>query len=470
MWQLAMVVGMKSPVTSKRVCGAHIAAAVGTAVLLVTGSACAQGGAQGGVQKPISKTPLCATAQCHTGIVQHTFKHTPVANLKCLDCHDYAKPAQHTFTLKMPQDDLCSACHEKPHDNVVHTPVANNNCIGCHDVHGSEFANTLIADPARDLCVLCHQKGFQDGKFVHGPVAVGACIICHDPHAGPKPGMMFKSTTNLCLDCHSELTPPKGIDQRLVHTPAREDCTQCHDPHTSDHQFQLKDKTPDLCAQCHDQFHQWIEGAVTMHGPVGEDGGCVKCHSPHFSKLPKLQKAPQPQLCLTCHNVPITLPNGHTIPDMKTLLEQNPSHHGPIREGACTACHQPHASEHFRLLTQDYPAEFYSPFDMEKYKLCFTCHQSDMVKDESGTGLTGFRNGDLNLHWVHVNREKGRTCRACHEVHASKQPFHIRDSVPFGTSGWKLPINYQKSKAGGSCAPGCHKPRSYSRAAQPQGP
>ena len=70
----------------------------------------------------------------------------------------------------------------------------------------------------------------------------------------------------------------------------------------------------------------------------------------------------------------------------------------------------------------------------------------------------------MNLHYLHVNREtKGRTCRACHETHASSNEQHIRESVPFGTGGWQLPIGFKKSASGGSCAPGCHAPYKYDR-------
>jgi hypothetical protein len=63
-----------------------------------------------------------------------------------------------------------------------------------------------------------------------------------------------------------------------------------------------------------------------------------------------------------------------------------------------------------------------------------------------------------------VNRErKGRTCRACHETHASNKAKHIRDSVPFGPGGWELPIGYEKTATGGSCAPGCHSAYTYDR-------
>jgi predicted CXXCH cytochrome family protein len=86
-----------------------------------------------------------------------------------------------------------------------------------------------------------------------------------------------------------------------------------------------------------------------------------------------------------------------------------------------------------------------------------------MITRPSGTGVTRFRDGESNLHYVHVNQEKGRTCRACHEVHASKRPFHVRESVPFGSKGWLLEINFEALPDGGRCAPGCHEAKSYAR-------
>ena len=179
--------------------------------------------------------------------------------------------------------------------------------------------------------------------------------------------------------------------------------------------------------------------------------------------LPALQRDEQPQLCLNCHDQPIETADGSTLTNMAALLRDNPDHHGPIREGACSACHPPHAAEHPRLLRKAYPPEFYAEFERERYALCFECHIAELVETEHGTGLTRFRDGDRNLHWLHVNRKKGRTCRTCHEIHASRNPFHVRDSVPFGTGGWELEIRYEKTPTGGSCAPGCHAKREYRR-------
>jgi len=61
-----------------------------------------------------------------------------------------------------------------------------------------------------------------------------------------------------------------------------------------------------------------------------------------------------------------------------------------------------------------------------------------------------------------VNKaDRGRNCRACHETHASADPRHIRESVPYGN--WKMPLNYKMTNTGGSCAPGCHKAFTYDR-------
>jgi hypothetical protein len=63
-----------------------------------------------------------------------------------------------------------------------------------------------------------------------------------------------------------------------------------------------------------------------------------------------------------------------------------------------------------------------------------------------------------------VNRsEKGRSCASCHSIHGSNLPNHMASEVPFERSGWAMPIGFEKLSDGGSCAPGCHAPRSYSR-------
>ena len=50
---------------------------------------------------------------------------------------------------------------------------------------------------------------------------------------------------------------------------------------------------------------------------------------------------------------------GLDIPDVSHIFNFDllPDRHGPIREGACTACHDPHAGKNFRMLTENYPPD-----------------------------------------------------------------------------------------------------------------
>jgi len=136
--------------------------------------------------------------------------------------------------------------------------------------------------------------------------------------------------------------------------------------------------------------------------------------------------------------------------------------HRPVVERECSECHAPHGSDYYRLLVKNYPPEFYAPFDVSIYDLCFSCHNQDIVLVKDTENLTSFRNGTMNLHYKHVNMpEKGRTCRTCHATHASNEPKHLREKVPYG--GWGIPIGFEKTETGGGCSPGCHNPRVYDR-------
>jgi predicted CXXCH cytochrome family protein len=89
---------------------------------------------------------------------------------------------------------------------------------------------------------------------------------------------------------------------------------------------------------------------------------------------------------LRCHNQEVALPDGRKVANVATLLKENPNHHGPVRQGDCSACHNPHASSHFELLTETYPERFYAAYDPNDYKLCFTCHGSELASSEDGRG------------------------------------------------------------------------------------
>ena len=362
-------------------------------------------------------------------------------------------------------DDCTRAgCHDDLLKHAsVHDPVESVSCEGCHEKkEGEEHAFTLAAEGGA-LCLECHDDPLEEHGYVHGPVAAGACMACHDPHASDHPSLLTSESPGLCLQCHS------GVKKRMTettfqHEPAKEDCMACHHPHGSDLRLMLKAALPGLCTDCHDDIAERIRKAKVKHEAVTKGSTCAGCHDPHGSDTEQLLSMKPMALCMYCHSKSVKAEDGKELTAMGPLLENNPDHHGPIRKKDCTSCHtEIHGGEHFRLLAKAYPPEFYAPYDESRYGLCFICHEPDRVRDERTETLTGFRNGDINLHYLHVHRRKGRTCRACHETHASKNPFHIRESVPFGDSGWKLPIRFEKTPNGGSCLCGCHKRYRYDR-------
>lgn len=370
----------------------------------------------------LKATYVYATGHLPAPVVTfHHADHGSAYGVRCAECH---------------QGDSCGRCHDNsmsPDAGMAHEggSAVKSACLACHD--GAH-------------CADCHDRA-ERPPFDHAeragwplePHHVGVpCGQCH----GPVGEFTVPSPT--CHACH--VRPPRGGG--LSHHLAAAGSAPAADAN---------------CLACHDDVKNRVEHAACVHGPASTSAGCAACHPTSQGLSPRPTRDSQRELCLGCHDRPIDGGRGRPLADIAALLAENPNHHGPVRDGHCSACHDPHASPHERLLVGEYTPGFYAAFDLSQYELCYSCHNDKQVLSESGTMLTGFRQGDLNLHWLHVNREKGRTCRACHEVHASDRPFHLRESVPFGNSGWMLPINYERTTDGGSCAPGCHAAKAYDR-------
>lgn len=344
---------------------------------------------------------------------------------------------------------------------LVHVPSAQQQCEACHRLADEQAHRFQLTGKEPDLCYQCHEETQNKGTFLHGPLALGLCTTCHNPHSAPHEGLLPASGSQLCFLCHSEMDAHVGR-ARVQHeaVTSEKSCLSCHDPHSSDFKYQLHQEQPGLCYQCHEETRDSIEASVVSHEPVASGKKCSNCHNPHGSDVEKILLDTEMNLCLDCHDEPMDTPTG-PITDMKSWIADNPERHGPIREGLCTGCHLPHGSSHFRILRHSFPKAFYREFSVDAYALCFACHEEQIVLNARTTTLTAFRNGEKNLHYLHVNQEKGRTCRACHEIHAGTRPKRMKDFVPFGS--WKYPVNFETTSDGGRCAPGCHVPRAYSR-------
>jgi len=306
------------------------------------------------------------------------------------------------------------------------------------------------------MSAACHSD-LGKKKYVHLVAGDGStCILCHQ---APDPARhRFKLTAEggaLCASCHGVMT-----DKEYKHLPVSAGlCTVCHDPHQADYPKQLRfPSTAELCFSCHDKNK--FEGAVA-HGPVA-GGQCLKCHDPHTSEYPGLTRAAEPDLCFSCHDRDLKAADGKRLPSSQRNFDNTKlTHHLPFGAGLCQACHYPHSSPNYRLLKSPYPESFYASYSKDKY-ICFTCHDEKAFREPRTLTATAFRNGNLNLHYRHVNRKKGRTCRACHHHHGAENPRLIRKTVPFGNRYITID-DFELTETGGKCASTCHTVMRYDR-------
>ncbi len=224
------------------------------------------------------------------------------------------------------------------------------------------------------------------------------CQQCHRLTVNANDAKPLVVTEQICYPCHSH-----EFDNSVSrHKPAAIQwrCLQCHltkespSPGNSDHPVKFaitdaEDVAP-LCYRCHKKFAARIKGYAHQHGPIGM-GACTMCHNPHASNFPKLLQNEANTLCVNCHSMQETL--------------QQPVVHQVIKTKGCTACHNPHGSP--------YPLQLPSPAN----ELCAVCHQ-EIAKQVNNHPVQG--------HPVFI---KGRgtqkdklTCTSCHSPHASAFP------------------------------------------------
>lgn len=416
------------------------------------------------LQKPTTALAIdasCITPGCHLSLVDAKYIHGPVAVANCESCHE-ADTGGHVYPLKREGNQTCLFCHPvvgvRSHE---HMAVEENGCVACHDPHRSNAKFLLNQPSVEKLCAVCHETPLK--KYAHGPFAAGQCTVCHQPHEASTDNLLRQGDQpDHCFSCHT------GIQVRLanspvVHEPAKQDCTTCHEAHTSDYPYQLSAPMAESCFSCHEQMGEQVATQPVSHDALFIEDSCANCHDPHAAGGQALLKDRTDHLCMRCHNQSIEASDGRVIANMQPTLDRKYLH-GPVRAGDCAACHNVHGGENARLLVKRFPDTFYAGFNLTNYALCFGCHSDDLVLSETTDSLTAFRQGDQNLHYLHVNRtKKGRTCKTCHDIHGSDRPDHIASDVPFEGSQWAMPINFSRTDTGGSCSPGCHAARTYKR-------
>ncbi len=399
--------------------------------------------------------------ECHVAIINQPFIHVAAAD-DCANCHlgngnEHPKDNVIGFSLTTEMPQLCFSCHENFNKSNIHAPAGEGECLICHSPHASANKSLLLNNQPH-LCSQCHNIGLENKKYKHYPVFDGNCQTCHDPHQSDFVHFLKKEKLSLCINCHDNIKTETGYTN--IHPPFTDDCANCHNTHGSDNKALLSQSIPDLCYSCHTKLQTSIKNSKIIHKAISESKGCSNCHSPHASNQSKILILGEKELCLNCHNKNIQTEK-ETLQDISKMLKKGNFVHGVIERDGCVVCHDPHNSDFPRLLVKNYPIGQYTNGESENFALCFSCHDSGLMDNKEDSEATNFRNGNQNLHFVHLKGEKGRNCNMCHNVHGSVFDYLISNKIKFGN--WEMPLNFIKNDNGGTCNTGCHEDKKYFR-------
>ncbi|MDD5758644.1 MAG: cytochrome c3 family protein [Desulfobulbaceae bacterium] len=411
----------------------------------------------------------CSASGCHADYKSLANLHEPVQNNRCSACHkqlnqNHPKSGSTDFQLVATGAALCNSCHPTLQGKKYsHEPAAKGECLECHSPHGGEnqFFLKTEGNNQKKLCLSCHDEQITANKFNHGPVDLGACTYCHNPHESDHQALLNDEPQKLCFDCHTDIAEGVKSSTSIHKVVETGDCSTCHLSHGSQFPSLLKERGESFCFTCHPGIEEQYTKSKSKHAGLYLEKGCNTCHLPHFSENKHLLKENELDLCLTCHSEKNSIssksPKDIAIELKRTFL------HEPVAQGQCSVCHNAHGSKFLKLLIGPYPDSIYAPYDPDIYDLCFTCHDKGLLTSQTTDSDTSFRNGKKNLHYLHAAiPQKGRTCKTCHEAHASNGPKLINQTgSSFGE--WQMSISFSTSGPGGSCMPGCHRKMEYNR-------
>ncbi|MEE8449051.1 MAG: cytochrome c3 family protein [Thermodesulfobacteriota bacterium] len=129
---------------------------------------------------------------------------------------------------------------------------------------------------------------------------------------------------------------------------------------------------------------------IYFHPPYKE-GRCSLCHDPQASNRLEIRSD---KICFKCHSGIVEAVQGQKV-------------HGPVGAGACIFCHNPHKSKFPRMLRKPVLAT------------CFSCHKEQ----------------DIRAAEYHKGRDD-LTCTLCHDPHRGEGRSMLKamgEAVPAGT-------------------------------------
>ena len=205
-----------------------------------------------------------------------------------------------------------------------------------------------------------------------------------------------------------------------------------------------------VSSKCHSNYEE--EELTGQYAHSNSKNTCMKCHDSHKMQEKKDRTSPISSACYGCHK------------EMAYVIDEWEYLHEPVKKGQCDSCHKIHRSQYRKLLKKMYPKEYVIEYRSGLYDLCWDCHDERIVTT-SNSEVTLFRNGHVNLHTFHINRNKGRACQVCHMIHGSNQKQLLRWTSEGHeyTQILALKGRFYGNTTGGSCEVSCHRRKEYNR-------
>ncbi len=206
---------------------------------------------------------------------------------------------------------------------------------------------------------------------------------------------------------------------RYFHTQEQENqCKSCHkmDSNIPTDGEAFQDVSLTTCYSC----HKGMTNTSNTHAPVS-NWLCTECHTGQYGEFnmgyegKSKYLAPNPigETCTSCHE------------DVE-LWRTSKYKHGPIGDGRCERCHNPHGSNHEFFLRKSI------------WDLCVTCHE-DKADGKHVISSIGFRASIAEGHPTKNRKDPARqgrelTCSSCHNPHGSQgtKLLRMKGSMPFG--------------------------------------
>ncbi|WP_373071324.1 cytochrome c3 family protein [Sulfurimonas sp.] len=204
-----------------------------------------------------------------------------------------------TIDIKAGKDTYCKTIKLQPAQNSVYVHSYKDGKLVDKDERDFYFLSELFEGVDEDDAV------DYELRYYHTDEKEQKCKSCHNMTSNvPTNGKVFedvKQTT--CYECHSGM-----LDTKNTHAPAANWlCLDCHNGEVGGYnmvdasatKYLAPDPISKTCGTCHDTVDDWQLNKYG-HGPV-DNGRCERCHNPHGSENEFFLRKPVWDLCTTCH-------------------------------------------------------------------------------------------------------------------------------------------------------------------------